>query len=443
MFIKEINEIIGSFIDTQKGLLNWRHTSSKTFHNYIASFPCSKMYPFIITPNVIISTSTNLHILSRRTYVKKIRSTIDVDINDWLLLKLSNLTHLDISYNLNNRSLTYRSINKLTNLIELKCCYSSCVTDKALYKLTNLTSLDCSNCAVTSQSISLLVNLKHLIYVFLDPMNTSNELNIDTSFIENLTNLEYLKINSCVQQNKKGLLRLKKLKQLDLHNYIHPDTIEVLPNLEYLNCGNYEYEDRHLIGLNNLKQLICGHNCYFTYKSFTKLTNLNVLNLYGSKLHVSYDVIYTFINLTQIYCYYFHLPDYVFKNMKNLKLLHCDDNLVLTDKCFEYIPNLTELNCGRNVLFTDNGIITLNNLKTLLCGSNTKLTDKTLLNLPNLTKLNCGFNRTFKMETLLDLSTKLLNLERIHKNNDTEEYISIFRKKYKAIRTFYPILSYN
>lgn len=429
MFPADLQDIIISFIANFIDLMSWRHTNRSTFHDYTASFYCTRMYPFIKTPYVNVTVDTNLSLLRRRyQYVTSLVITKGRITNEYLA-SLINLEYLELS----NRDLclTEFAFGGLLNLRSLHCNNCAFIDYSILKKLPNLTDLECSSCVrVTSLSLSQLTNLVKLTCV--------NILDLNTSFVGNLTKLEDLTIDASVYNHKIELSYLTNLKRLYTpYDKIHPDIVKILPKLESIECGDYEFTDEHITNLTNLKSLICGKNCFFTDLSLKKLTKLEIFNIGKSDVIISVSIFRSLVNLTEFHSGGAQFPDVAFINMTNMEVLYCDDNFALTDMCLSYMPNLTSIDCGRNTNFTDNGISQLTYLKKLDCGSNIILTDYTLYKLQFLTNLCCGFNRNFRGE-LRNITTRLTSLTRMCGTLGTEQgdFIRIFNMSIDEIHIY-------
>lgn len=432
MFPADIHQLIVSFIDNFTDLMSWRHTCRDTFHEYTASFCCTRMYPFMITPHVNVTEDTNLSLLSRRHYIKSLTIT-NGRVKNEHICNMINLERLIIQTK--NIYLTENAFSRLSNLKTLHCHCHININDATLQRLPNLTDLDCSYCyEITGKALSQMTNLVRLNCLGV-PLNMLDDLNL--SFIENLTKLEELTINDNIYKYKNELSNLVNLKQLNiphnrvLHNIIRPDIAKLLPKLEYVECGDYEFTDEHIMYLSNIKSLICGKNSFFTDLSLKNLTKLEIFDIANAHMIVSVSVFKSLVNLTEFHSGRVQFPDIAFINMSNMESLYCDDNTIITDMCLSYMPNLTNLDCGRNKNFTDSGISQLEYLESLECGSNITITDYSLFNLPYLTKLGCGLNRNFR-HGLLNIATNLVRLSRVcGMITDTPEYnefIKIYNK---------------
>ena len=428
MLLSDIHDIIASFLNNFTDLMSWRHTCHGNFHDYTAHFYCTRMYSFIKTPYVRIDHSTNLSLLRRRDYIESI-IIANKYIEDEHIMNLTNLKYMKI-WPL-PFILTDVAFIKLSNLKVLLCPVSNYINDNVLKRLPNLTELDCTECKlVTSESLVLLTNLVKLTCI--------NNPTLDTSFVKKLTKLEHLTIDNSVQNYNDALCRLEKLKRLNIPNEaIYPDNARVLLNLEYINCGHYEYTDEHIMHLTNLKYLVCGRNSFFTDISVKNLEKLEIFITNNTNLAISIEAFNCLENLREFYSGNLQISDLSFEKLSKLEILHCESNCLLTDTCLSYVPNLIELNCGQNTNFTDNGVSQLSNLRILNCGANTNLTDLTLSKLSNLTRLNCGHNRNFRHE-LQKISYRLISLEYIFNNSDNgkfNEFMNLFISLSKQVNS--------
>lgn len=390
MFPSDIQDIIVSCFNNFIDLMNWRHTCSSYYRDYSANFYCSKLYSFIKTPKVLANEYTNLFILSNRTYIKEL--FVDTLINDANIRNLVNLELLKFEYTNYHKKLTQLGFLKFTNLKVLHMQSSKILNDYILLKLPNLTDLNCNACQyVTHNSLKTLTKLVKLECISIPKLKTS--------FVKNLTNLEYLYIDKAVENNKCHVIsQLTKLKRLRIdHSGLKPSTAKLLPNLEYLDCQVHEYTDDHIMHLFNLKSITIGINTVITDLSFKNLTKLEYLNFGSNNVLISEDIFTKLIHLQSLYIgTLFDMSDSFLINCTNLEILDCGRNNTLTDLCLSYLPNLKELYCAKNQNFTDNGVKNLKNIEKLNCGTNKNLTDITLLSLPKLKELDCGYNRNFR-----------------------------------------------
>jgi hypothetical protein len=227
-----------------------------------------------------------------------------------------------------------------------------------------------------------------------------------------------LSIFDAVQNNKESMSKLINLKTLHLsdNSKIKPEIIKLLPKLELVDCGIYEFTDDHLINLTNIRKLICGINCFFTDLSFRQLTKLKILDIDWAHILLDDDTFSTLTELTELHLgNRLILTDQVFINMSKMRKLYCDRNIYITDNCLKYMPNLIELDCGSNNNFTDNAIIELHDLEILRCGECINITDNCLKHMSNLIELDCGNNNNFTDSAIM----KLHNLETLKCGNCT------------------------
>lgn len=420
MFPSEIDDNIVMFISEFKDFMNWRHTCSSHYRDYFVSFYCTRMYPFINTPFVIANGNTNLSLLERRTYIKALK-ICNHKFGDNHLINLSNLEYLEFQNN--PMFITDIGFNNMSNLKILHCRNSYKMNDYILYKLTGLIELDCRNCPyVTDKSLSLLVDLVKLV--------CTDNSNLNTSFVRYLTKLEELTIDSTVQNYRSAISNLVNLKRLTLNkDNISPDIIKILPKLEYVNCKAFEYTDEHIMNLCNLRELICGPESFFTDLSFRNLTKLEIFKINHANIIISHETFGQLVNLMEFYSGSLQVTDIAFKNLSKMRILYCDNNIVLTDACLEYMQNLAELSFGRNTNFTDDAVSKLKKLVKLDCGSNHQITDITIFNLPLLTSVNCGFNRNLT-KSIISIKDQLMEIDRIYRIDDEttyKEFDTLFR----------------
>jgi len=408
VILSDAYNIIVSYINSIKDLLSWRYTCRSHFRKYVVYFECSNFYQFIIPINVVINRNTNLTLLKYNDQIKYLKISrnkskhqkyINERFTNEHLLHLKNLEYLEIEgyykygdgeVSCMSPSLTLTGFINLSKLKTLHCKDMVFLTNDILNNLPNLTDLDCSNCNfVTHHGLRHLTNLTKLV------CNGNDSL--DSCFVQYLTKLEYLTIDYDIQNNYDLLIPLVNLKILQAPtDNINPNIIKVLPKLERVICYNNEFTDIHIQHLYNLKELVCGPNSFFTGLSLDKFSNLEKFSITNTNIELFVFTFRKFTYLKEFHSGNAHIPDHLFKDLKFMESLYCDNNITLTDKCLEFMPNLTELNCGNNNSFTDYAVSKLKKLKDLNCVSNVLLTDLTLTSLPNLTRLSCGINRNFK-----------------------------------------------
>jgi hypothetical protein len=294
---------------------------------------------------------------------------------------LTNLTKLTCNYNI-----TDYDIVKLSNL-EILITSSTKLTDKSISQLTNLNCLNCLNSPLSSLSINKLHKLKILgFYTFEPIMKISQEILTQLIFIKyissnnfdinyTLPNIEHIWATSKITE--RSYQYLSNIKLLNSKNYLIPDKLFHLTNLESLSTGGRGYTDDHLIKLPNLTNLNCVNN-RFSESVLNSLTKLTTLYLVNTNPVIQYSL----------------------SGLVNLTSLNCMNSMI-NDKELQKLTKLTHLDLFNNKLPTDESIKQLTNLTSLGCGNNINITDVSLFNLPKLQRLHCGKNINFTINGIL------------------------------------------
>lgn len=335
IFIEDICYIISDFLFYSKDIISFFNVNKLT-----------RRCKFNITLDSYCNNYNNFSNFN----ITKILSTF----NNFNSITINNsLQHLALSYKYSNE---LNILEKIPNLINLHTLALSNIklTDKILEKLVNLTSLNigyinCNN--FTGECLQKFTKLKTLKlgYTF-----------IDSKYIQNLTKLEKLYINT----------------QFNINNF------HKLTNLHVLDVSVSEYviTDETILSLTNLRVLKCK---YSTISKIDHLLNLKVLilglnyvmkKIYNNKLHT--------LSISSSKVRYIYVP-----NIIKLVLNECiSDNLL--KKC----TTLQDLHFGNNTIITDDGIQSLVNLTTLHCNFNRNITNKGIADLKKIIKIHCGFN---------------------------------------------------
>ncbi|XP_045824846.1 receptor-like protein EIX2 [Trifolium pratense] len=203
--------------------------------------------------------------------------TLQMENLDWLS-PLSSLKYLNLSgIDLHKETNWFRAVNTLSSLLELHL--SHCNLNNLMFNpsieylnLSSLVTLDLSENNFTSQSPNSFFNLtKDLTYLDLHWSNIHGEI---PSSLLNLKKLRFLDLSSNQLQGSipDGIGQLPNIQHLDLSvNQLKgsiPSTAGNLSSLHYLD-----------IGLNNFSGEI-------SEKTFSKLSNLNYIDLTGSNFIV-------------------------------------------------------------------------------------------------------------------------------------------------------------
>ena len=289
------------------------------------------------------------------------------------------------------------NLTKFNNLVALNICDNEIETFVLYGNLKNLKKLYCSNC----------VNLKDGcfdIFENLEELNCSDCRKLTKPF-DNLKNLRILKCASCELVD--GCFdNLTNLVNLDCEwNYELKRPFNNLINLKILECAVCtKLEDGCFDNLINLVNLVCDSNCELK-KPFSNLINLKILECSGCR-KLEYGCFDNLINLIELHCkgccilsgssFLNSLRKSIineklkspFDNLKNLKILYCDECGKLGNDCFDNLINLETLDCDHFVNLKT--FPRLTNLKTLNCNYCHNLEDGCFDMLTNLELLNCS-----------------------------------------------------
>lgn len=230
---------------------------------------------------------------------------------------LTNLKYLDCSnYGFNGilgalgNQITSLDVNGLTNLEELRCNKNNIPT-LTINNLTNLTHLDVSYNLLTSLDLVGLTNLVYLNF-------NNNELsNVNMTGLVNITELQcgFNQIETLNLVNMPNLTKLyvssNLLTTLDLTGLTHITNLNcevnqlttlnlsTMPNLVYLNCNSNQLASIDLSNVGNLTELQCNSNG-MTNLNLNAQTQLLYLSCGGNQL-TNLDLQAT-SNLLHVYC---------------------------------------------------------------------------------------------------------------------------------------------
>ncbi len=278
--------------------------------------------------------NTNINVMNNLTYLDISGcqfSNLDVS-------NLTNLTHLDCSYNsVLSSGISNLNLGQLTNLTYLDCANNT-IASLSLENLTNLTYLNCSNNQLSNLDVTNLVHLS-VLYCFANQLSSLN--------LNNQTELTFLNC-SFNQLTALNLVPLVNLMQLLCHsNQLSALDTSTLINLEYFNCNNnQQLNTLDVSNLVNLKSLNCSNNNMSTL-DLTNLVQLSVLDCKQNQIssldlsnNVNLELIYVGSNLLTS----LDLSQLTILNTASTGyLLNVSDN-----------PNLEYLNLKNGILYSPN-----------------------------------------------------------------------------------------
>ena len=213
------------------------------------------------------------------------------------LSQLENIEYLNLNSNSNIELVSLNAISNYKNIRELYLEFNPGllnITDSEgiiidlnyenidiITSLKTLTVLDISNTGITNIDwISELNNLKSL---FLD----NNSSIKDFSILENLTNIEKLKLGGLEINNLEILENFKNLKELELigNNIEDISSLENLKELTKLELGSNNIENINVIRhLNKLKYLDLSDNNISNIDSLENFTYFDYLSLQNNRI---------------------------------------------------------------------------------------------------------------------------------------------------------------
>lgn len=352
MLCKDIFEIIGSYLCSLNDVISLHNVNKVTR---------SCKY------DIFINTRRRLPEFIYNDYnIVKVCSIFS-DYSNVTKLLTDKLVHLSVSHRNKN---DINILNKLPDLINLKTLrmYSNKFTDLMFINTTKLISLDLGFQQSSNFTGSSIAGLDNLTFLNLG----DNCINAD--YINHLTKLEHLSINTIIRDYDFSLLTNLKTLDVSKSDYtLINSNIEKLYNLKNLRCKYSAISDvNHLI---NLEVLFLGVN--YVLQSVA-LPNLKILSIIDSK--VNYINSPTLIELTL--------------------------NELITDDILKKHIELSYLYIGANTIITDEGIKPLVNLKYIHCNLNRNITSDGLLNATKLVYLHAGLSCI-----IIDQLINLINLQ--------------------------------
>jgi len=351
MICEDICHIIATYLSSLRDIISF-HNVNQITHNCIFNI---SLYVKRQIPDFIYNQFNITKICSSFT-----------DYSNIPKLLTDKLLYLSVSHIHKNNDQILYNLRHLTNLRSLRI-YSYRLTDRMIHTLHSLTSLDCGYCESNHFDGSCLTNMKNLTF-----LNLSKSF-IDSKYINDLTELRYLFINTRILSN--DFINLTKLKTLDVSTSdytIGDSNISNLTELTVLRCKYSVISSiDHLV---NLEVLHIGLN--YTLHS---ITNSNLKSLSIINANVSYLDVPNLLELTAGE----YITDSIIKNHTNLTCLILGANTCITDDGIKPLYNLNYLHCNNNYNITENSVVGLMKLKYIHIGKSN--IDYTKLNhLPNL-----------------------------------------------------------
>ena len=288
-----------------------------------------------------------------------------------------------------NISISLSSSN-FKNLKELCLQYENSIKNEHLENLINLQVLKIYHSYyITDEAFKNLNKIKTLIL---------HNTKITSKVLQYLSNIEcwspdYVKKSDNVNENMKNI---KKLKLLDLSGNSNYDD-ESIKNVE-INHVILSGESMITInGLKNVKKMDLVSDNITIIDEDLKNLDLIYLNLNGNKIISDKGLKYC-KNLKMLSLYHCDgITDEGLINMINLEYLNLkmsflysyDRNNKITNKSLKELIKLKYLNLNGNINITDDGIKSLINLEYLNISHNNKITINGLLNLKKLKEISC------------------------------------------------------
>lgn len=334
MFCKDIINIIGSYLYSLNDIIAFHNVNKLTRQcKYDVT-----LYTRRKIPNFVYDEFNIVKICSTFTDY----SNIDKLLTDKLI-------YISVSHRNKDDS---NILNKLHSLVNLRAfrMFSRKFTNAMFEELIQLESLDLGQYQSSNFDGKCLTKLTNLTYLNL------GENFICSKYVNNLTNLEHLFINTHI--NEYDFSTLINLKTLDVSK------------------SDYTLTDSNISTLINLKNLRCR---YSTITTVDHLTDLELLTL---------GVNYTMKSIN---------------GLQQLKAL----SIIDSDVKYLDLPNLSDLTL--NEVITDNVLKNLTTLSYLYMGTNTRITDAGTNPLINLRYIHCNMNRNITYEGVTN-ATKLVYL---------------------------------
>lgn len=307
---------------------------NKLFH--IPSGLPKKMRKLVIAghwdhPWVII----NLALISRLTNLIHLNVSFNGFTDVTPLVGLTELTYLDIS---ESGLVNLPSLNRLTKLVHLNISGSKLVDLAAIAELPGLTSLYADFNQLTDLTpLAALTKLTQL--------NIGNNQITELTSLVALTGLVHIGLSGNKLIDLAPLAGLSKLTSLDISSNKLNNLVPIanLNRLEYLDISsNTIFDAMPLKSLTNLKVLTLSGNIISDLQPFQKLKKLKTLVLSGNNIS----------NISPL------------KELNNLRILYLGHNKIKELSSIQQLTKLTKLRLGDNQLHS-NGLHLLGNLNNL------------------------------------------------------------------------------
>lgn len=387
---KGYDNVLDNYVNTAS--VNWM-TSLNIGYKSIADLTgiqdfTNLQYLFCYGNNI---TSLNLKNLTNLTFIDCSFNAIEsLDVSG-----LSNITYLDCT----NNNLKSANVSGLTNLNTF-LCFKNSLTSLNLSGLNSLSTFDCTEnpslaCIQVNDVAVADANAnwkKDALASYSIACVTPKFTYVpDDNFENGLITLGY----DNVVDNYVNTSNISGLTNLDVSDLAIADFtgIEDFTSLTKLNCSGNDLASINVSTLTNLKELNCGRNNSLTSLDCSGLTELTILNTFGSPL-TSLNVS-GLTKLTTLNCNLNSLTSLDVSGLTNLTTLNCAGNN-LTSLNVSGLTNLKDLDCINNKLVSLNcsGLTSLTNL---ICNDN-KLTSLTISGLTSLIKINCQNNNLTSLD---------------------------------------------
>ncbi|KAL9646587.1 hypothetical protein ABK040_016377 [Willaertia magna] len=332
-----------------------------------------------ILQNLNIKSARNIFYLENCTSLRKLNidgDYINIMLTDVAIKNLINLEELSVHYS----KIIGTCFTNLKKLKTLQLRNVDCITDEYFFELQNLTKLEIMGCRnVTGKCLQNLSQLTSLTFKYNNVMDENilnnfinlKELKIaknkSSTFLQNLRNLEILKIDFLEDED---LINLKKLKSLTI--FYNDNTSFTGKGFMYLtNLENLDVDTIIKISFNcdNLKYLLNLKNLRLTFNKINGICFIYLLKLELISVKLNNE-----------------FKEEYLKNLFNLKTLVITRGLSFKGKYLNCLQSLTELRIF-DTNIKDKYLNKLTNLKFLALCKCENITGECLLNLTNLTGL--------------------------------------------------------
>ena len=306
-------------------------------------------------------------------------ATANATIDDEALASLSQMRTLVLN---TNRLITSHGVSRLVNLVSLSLAGNEQIDDACLRALPALTELNLeTNAVITDGGVMRLTNLTAL-----GLKGNTTVTGVCFVFLAKLTTL---RLDHCRSVTSAALATVTGLTTLTLSgvNQIDANCLASLTKLTTLSLSANERDLsgglRALTGLTNLNMAYCNMVAYNDTLPF--LTGLVVLDV-SRNIAIDSETLGHLTSLTTLYSPS-QLSGAALRQLVNLRTVHLQNTLSITDADLSALHGLTRLVLGHNKSITDRGLASLTNLEKLDLKENTVITDAALHHLPALTSL--------------------------------------------------------